>query len=49
MNQNVFIYNNSMIDEINWMESWSIINTSIDDIKVYKCEYGDSLAYRLVF
>ncbi|PRR77289.1 sensory histidine kinase DcuS [Clostridium liquoris] len=48
--ESVFISNNnSMIDEINWMESWSIINTSIDDIKVYKCEYGDNLAYRLVF
>lgn len=48
--ESLFISNdNSMIDEINWMDSWSVVDTSVDDIKVYKCEFGESLAYRLAF
>ncbi|WP_027625004.1 Spo0B domain-containing protein [Clostridium lundense] len=46
----LFISNDdSMIDEINWMDSWSILDNCIEDIEVYKCEFGECLAYRLVF
>ncbi|WP_315116916.1 Spo0B domain-containing protein [uncultured Clostridium sp.] len=47
--QSLFIANNEeLIDEMNWMESWEKLSIEIEGISVYRCIYGDNIAYRIV-
>ncbi|MBU5483555.1 Spo0B domain-containing protein [Clostridium sp. MSJ-11] len=48
--QSLFIGNNEeLIDEMNWMESWEKLSIEIEGISVYRCIYGDNIAYRIIF
>lgn len=50
LGESLFISNNEeLTDEINWMESWDKLYIEIEDISVYRCIYGDNIAYRIIF
>jgi hypothetical protein len=41
--------NEAMADEISWMDEWQQIDIEIDDFKVYRCDFDNNIAYRLIF
>ncbi|WP_125152593.1 Spo0B domain-containing protein [Clostridium rectalis] len=48
--QSLLISNDeSMLDEINWMENWDELHTDISDLQLCKCNYGENIAYRIIF
>lgn len=48
--KSLLICNNETVeDEINWMENWKHVQLESNCIEVYECIYGSNLGYRLVF
>lgn len=39
----------SIIDELNWIESWNKINLNINNMNLDKCCYGNNIGYRITF
>ncbi|WP_291632480.1 Spo0B domain-containing protein [Clostridium sp.] len=39
----------SILGEISWMDEWQQIDTEIDDLMIYSCDFDSNIAYRLIF
>lgn len=50
LGENLLVTNNeAMYDEISWMDEWQQIDIEIDNFKIYKCNFDNNIAYRLIF
>jgi hypothetical protein len=50
LGESLLITNNAaMSDEISWMDEWQQIDVEIDHLRIYKCGFGNNIAYRLIF
>ncbi|WP_123052950.1 Spo0B domain-containing protein [Clostridium sp. JN-1] len=50
LGQSFLISNNeSLIDELNWMENWDSMDVGIEELKLHKCSYENNLGYRVTF
>ncbi|GCD09136.1 Spo0B domain-containing protein [Clostridium tagluense] len=41
--------NEAMLGEISWMDEWQQIDMAIDGFKIYRCDFDNNIAYRLIF
>ena len=49
LGESLLITNNeSMSDEISWMDEWQKLDKEVDDLIVYRCAFDNNLAYRLL-
>ncbi len=39
----------SIVDELSWMESWKKLNIDLDNIVLHECSYGNNIGYRITF
>lgn len=50
LGKNLFIANNeSIVDELDWMEEWVEFDLKIKNVKLYKYNYKKDCAYKLTF
>ncbi|MGH4118830.1 Spo0B domain-containing protein [Clostridium sp.] len=50
LGESLLITNNAaMSDEISWMDEWQQRDVEIEHLRIYKCGFGNNIAYRLIF
>lgn len=48
LGQSILLCNDESIkDELNWMESWQKIKIELNDLNLYKCICGNNIGYRI--
>jgi hypothetical protein len=50
MGQSLLVCNDeSVADELSWMESWQKVDINLDNVSLHECSYGNNIGYRITF
>ncbi len=50
MGQSLLVCNDeSVSDELSWMESWKKVHINLDNVSLHECSYGNNIGYRMTF